>query len=175
MKRSSINGEGRPTLIKGLQDIINLRASINLGLSEDLKTAFLNTIPVARPILESKDRSIPHGEWVAGFTTGEGTKKGRNKVGVGFLLVFQIAQHLRDEVLLRSLVDYFSCGHFVQPKLKEWGYYRCTKFVDNYRIVEFFNKYPIRGAKANDFSDWARAADIIKKGGSSYKWRSSRN
>ena len=40
-----------------------------------------------------------------------------------------------------------------------------TKFADNYRIVEFFNKYPIRGAKANDFSDWARAADIIKNGG----------
>ena len=91
-------------------------------------------------------------------------KSGRNKVGVGFLLVFQIAQHLRDEALLRSLVDYFSCGQFVSPKLKEWGYYTCTKFEDNYRIVLFFRKYLIRGVKANDFNDWAVAADIIKNG-----------
>ena len=53
--------EGQHLLKEGLQDIINLRASINLGLSEDLKTAFPNTISVPRPILENKDRSIPQG------------------------------------------------------------------------------------------------------------------
>ena len=61
-----------------------------------------------RPIIGKKDRIIPHPEGVAAvFTTGEGcfyinTKKGCNKVGVGFLLVFQISQHLRYEELLIS-------------------------------------------------------------------------
>jgi hypothetical protein len=162
-------------------------ASINLGLSDDLARAFPDTKPVLRPIIEDKDRTIKHPEWVAGFTTGEGTffisiNKDRNKVGVGFLLVFQISQHLRDEELLRSLIDYFKCGHFVYQKrdLKNWGCYRCTKFSDNYTIIiefdlrlnstqlrraEFFKQYPIRGAKAKDFADWAKAAEIIKNGG----------
>jgi hypothetical protein len=35
----------------GLQEIVNIRASINLGLSEDLKAAFPDTIPVTRPLV----------------------------------------------------------------------------------------------------------------------------
>lgn len=53
---------GQHLLTEGLQDIVNLRASINLGLSEDLKLAFPNTISVSRPVLEKKDRLIPHAE-----------------------------------------------------------------------------------------------------------------
>ena len=125
--------------------IVNTRASINLGLSEDLKLAFPNTTPISRSIIGKKDRIIPDPEWVAGFTTGEGcfhiqVKKGRNKVGVGFLLAFQISQHLRHEDLLRSLIDYFSFGQFIHPKFKEWGYYSSTKFSDNYTLINFFNK-----------------------------------
>ena len=70
--------------------------------------------------------------------------------------------------LLRSLIDYFKCGHYVYQKkdLKNWGCYRCTKFSDNYTIIiEFFKQYPIRGAKAKDFADWAKAAEIFKNGG----------
>ena len=74
---------------QGLLAIVNIRASINLGLSDDLAKAFPDTKPVLRPIIEDKDRIIKHPEWVAGFTTGEGTffisvNKNRNKVGVGF-------------------------------------------------------------------------------------------
>ena len=63
---------GQHLSIEGLQAIINIRASINLGLSENLKTAFPDTVPVLRPIIEKKNPIIPDPEWVAGFTTGEG-------------------------------------------------------------------------------------------------------
>lgn len=158
---------GQHLLMEGLQAIVNIRASINLGLSEDLKAAFPSTIPVPRP---KHERSITlHPEWVAGFATGEGcfyilVKKGRNKVGLGFLLVFQIAQHTRDEELLRNLADYFKCGQYIHHKSQDWGYYSCTKFDDNYSIMQFFNKYPIRGEKSKDLADWAKVAEIIKKG-----------
>ena len=33
---------------EGLQKIVNIKASINLGLSEKLRAAFPDTIPVAR-------------------------------------------------------------------------------------------------------------------------------
>jgi hypothetical protein len=52
---------------EGLQLIINIRASLNLGLSEALKAAFPDTIPVVRPYISSSE--IPHSEWMAGFTT----------------------------------------------------------------------------------------------------------
>ncbi|KAF8797331.1 hypothetical protein BYT27DRAFT_7324523, partial [Phlegmacium glaucopus] len=45
---------------EGLQSVINLRASLNLGLSEVLKTAFPNTIPIIRPLVPKA--IIPHQE-----------------------------------------------------------------------------------------------------------------
>lgn len=153
---------------ESLQSIINVRASLNLGLSEVLKAAFPNTIPVVRPNISGSE--IPHPEWMAGFITGEGCffikiNKGRNKAGVGVQLVFQVSQHIRDEVLLKSFITYFKCGHYVNPLQKEWGYFRCTKFSDIYNIIiPFFTQFPIRGAKAKDLADWIEASKIINKG-----------
>jgi hypothetical protein len=42
----------------GLQEIINLRASLNLGLSDKLKAAFPKTIPANKPKVENQ--IIPH-------------------------------------------------------------------------------------------------------------------
>lgn len=55
---------------------------------------------------------------MAGFTTGEGCffvkiTKDRNRAGVGVQLVFQVAQHIRDEELMKSFVAYFKCGRYV--------------------------------------------------------------
>ena len=81
----------------GLQSIINIRASLNLGLSEVLKTAFPNTIPIIRPLLQKAEIQLQN--WMAGFITGEGgffikvnknKNKSRNKAGVAVQLVFQV-------------------------------------------------------------------------------------
>ena len=50
--------KGEHLSIKGLQEIVNIRASMNLGLSDSLKTIFPNTVPVFRPQLENI--TIPH-------------------------------------------------------------------------------------------------------------------
>jgi hypothetical protein len=44
-----LQGEHRE--LKGLQEIVNILASLNLGLSEVLKTAFPNVVPFPRPIV----------------------------------------------------------------------------------------------------------------------------
>ena len=54
----------------GLQEIIKLRASLNLGLSDELKAAFPKIIPANKPKVENQ--IIPHPQWVTGFSTGEG-------------------------------------------------------------------------------------------------------
>ena len=55
---------------EGFQKIINIKASMNLGLSEVLKTEFGEVIPVQRPIINIKQILDPY--WLAGFVTGEG-------------------------------------------------------------------------------------------------------
>jgi hypothetical protein len=44
---------------RGLQEIVNLRASLNLGLSDKLKGAFPNTIPVERKIFTKQQIPDP--------------------------------------------------------------------------------------------------------------------
>ena len=106
---------------------------------------------------------------MAGFISGEGCffislNKGRNKKGVGFNLVFQISQHIRDELLLKSFIAFFNCGYYVKPSNGEWGHFQCTKFSDIYNIIiPFCNQYLIRGVKAKDFSDWIKAAELFNQ------------
>ncbi|RPB18024.1 homing endonuclease, partial [Terfezia boudieri ATCC MYA-4762] len=52
---------------EGLTKILSIRASVNNGLSDDLKTAFPNIIPVARPQVELPIYINPH--WLAGFAS----------------------------------------------------------------------------------------------------------
>lgn len=79
-----------------LQNIINIRASMNTGLSEVLKSAFPNTSPVARPLVNFL--GIPHPNWIVGFVDGEGCfyvniKKISSKLGAQVLIIFSLTQH----------------------------------------------------------------------------------
>lgn len=150
----------------GLQGIVNLKASLNLGLSDILKEAFTETNPVVRSVVVNQEISDP--EWISGFVTGEGcffikVLKGRNTAGAGVQLVFQVAQHIRDAQLLKNLVDFFKCGKYIQAPNREWGYFQTTKFLDNYELIKtFFDKYPVRGIKFKDFEDWSKVGKMIK-------------
>ena len=52
---------------EGLEKLVALKASHNLGLSDKLKQAFHDVHPVARPIVKDQN---PH--WLVGFTAAEG-------------------------------------------------------------------------------------------------------
>jgi hypothetical protein len=56
--------------IEGIHKIIAIKASVNLGLAEELKAAFPNTIPVPRSIVE--DQEIKDPNWLSGFVSAEG-------------------------------------------------------------------------------------------------------
>lgn len=60
--------EGKHLTLEGIQEIVNIKASINLGLTENLYEAFSNAIPVARPVVENLIYLDPN--WVAGFVSG---------------------------------------------------------------------------------------------------------
>jgi hypothetical protein len=150
---------------EGLQNIVNLRASLNLGLSPALALAFPDTNPVARPVINNI--KVPHPDWIAGFTSGEGSflidvsKSASYTLGISVKLTFQLVQHIRDELLIKGLIDYFGCGSYSIKR--EVCYFTVTKFSDNYdKILPFFANHSILGVKALDFKDWCLAAELIK-------------
>ena len=100
---------------EGLQQIINLRASINLGLSDELKVAFPNTTPVQRP--EIKDQEIKDPQWLAGFASAEGcflisVYNSKTITGLAAKLIFKVTQHSRDAELIENLAFYLKCGQY---------------------------------------------------------------
>ena len=168
--------------LEGLQKIINIRATLNYGLSKELQLMFPETIPVSRPIRETS--VIPHSQWIAGFTSAEGNfsvslDKGIFKslapgpplLSLSILWIrkrseglFKITQHQRDEVLLTAIKEYFSCGYCYLRKKEFVMDLKITKFSDiNDIIIPFFINNRILGVKSLDFNDWCLISEIVKK------------
>ena len=151
----------------GLQEIINIRASINLGLSDGLKEAFPCTIPASRPIVG--DQRIRDPNWLAGFISGEGcffidiAKSSSCKVGSRVQLKFQITQHSRDTEFMESLIRYLKCGRYYPRSNKEKGEFVVTGFSEiTEKIIPFLDKYPLEGVKALDFADFCKVSELMK-------------
>lgn len=151
--------------LAGLEKVVNIKASLNWGLSDQLKAVFPKNIPISRP--EVKNKTIPHGMWMAGFTAGEGCFlvaefKSTTKLGATPRLRFSITQHSRDEQLLLNFVTYLGCGRYTVRPSGDAGDFLCTKFSDIVnKIIPFFNEYPIIGSKLKDFEDWKKVAELM--------------
>lgn len=151
--------------LEGLRKIIALKASFNLGLSEKLKLAFPDVIPVARSLVPAP--LIKDAGWLAGFVSGEGcfmviVRKANNyAVGFQISLSFVVTQHVRDELLLQKFIEYFGCG--ILYRKKEVFEYRVTKLSDFVeKILPFFEKYPILGIKSLDYQDFCKVVRLMQ-------------
>nr|QDG01237.1 hypothetical protein [Scytalidium sp.] len=106
---------GEHLTAESLQKLINIRASLNKGLTPLLAEAFPNSVAVSRPLLPVNKSKLDL-QWVAGFTSGDGCFKVSvresklYKAGSRVALIFIVTQHIRDELLLKSLVNFFKCG-----------------------------------------------------------------
>lgn len=152
--------------LDGLKKILSYKASLNLGLSEELKDKFSDIEAVKRPLIIDKD--IPSPYWVAGFTTGYGSfyliiranklnEIPRTDIG------FSITQHSRDMLLLEKFITFFNCGRIKKDSRHSVYYYVVTNIKDiTHKIIPFFNKYNIKGVKSLNFADWREGAEIIK-------------
>lgn len=121
---------------EGLRKIVGIRAYMNLGLPEELKTTFPDAISILRPVVSDIRIKDPH--WVAGFTSGDGSfivsifsRGPASKPGIR--LMFKITQHIRDAELLTSLIDYLNCGHYGSASGKAHGEFIVSNLPD---IVE---------------------------------------
>jgi hypothetical protein len=153
--------------MNGLKNFISIKASMNKGLSEELKFAFPNVNPVIRPIVDLAIIKDPN--WLAGFASGEAcfsiniAKSLNTKTGYRVWLSFKITPHSRDEELLNSLVKYLNCGSYYLNSKQNVGDFIFSRLTDiNEKIIPFFEKYSIIGVKALDFSDFCKAFKLIQ-------------
>lgn len=158
--------------IEGIEKLVALKNSMNLGLSPQLKAAFANIKPNKEIdgvcFANTGITKIPCPYWVAGFSSGEGcflvdiVKCRSTKIGYSVGLRFMISQHSRDEQLMLSLIHYFNCGKL--NKNNNCFNLTIRKFADlDKKIIPFFIKYPIVGQKLLDFQDLCRVGNLINK------------
>lgn len=153
---------------EGLLQIINLRASINLGLSNLHKSNFPNYKPVVRPVIITT--KFPDPNWIAGFVTAEGCfflslfKSNRTKIGYAIQLMFKLTQNKRDKELLELVAKFMNCGAVYSHGENAFDF-TVSNFADNQNIIiPMFKTYPIQGIKQLEYQDLCKVAALIDKG-----------
>jgi LAGLIDADG endonuclease/NADH-Ubiquinone oxidoreductase (complex I), chain 5 N-terminus len=152
--------------VEGLNQIVNIKASMNLGLSERLKFEFPGYIPVKRPEINC-DNVILDPNWVSGFVSAEGNFDVRmpsvkSKLGYRVQLRFRISQHSRDIRLMEKIVEYFGSGKIYKYSGKSAVSLSIVDFTDITNIiVPFFKKNSIIGIKLYDYLDWCKIHSLM--------------
>lgn len=152
---------------EGLEQIVAIKASLNLGLPDRIKQAFSSVIPVQRP--PTLKPVIPHAKWMQGFTTVKGAlfyvnifKSSHHKAGFQVRVEFELAQHIRDSLLIESVKDYLSCG-IVSSSSKGMVKFKCIRFTDiSSIIVPFFKEHYPMGNKRLDFLDFGKVVKLME-------------
>lgn len=141
--------------LEGLHEIVAIKASINRGLSEMLKVAFPDIVPVKRLKIDSPITINPN--WFAGFASSEGRRFPpcflvqvipckTHSLEYEVKLVFQLTQHSRDENLLRMIQQYLDCGNVY--KNRNVYDFRVTKYGDIAdKIIPFFPSSLLGGSQ----------------------------
>jgi hypothetical protein len=106
--------------------------------------------------------------WLAGFTDAEGCfsvirfKSPTSKLGEAVKLSFILTQSIRDEYLIKSLIEYLGCGN---TSLDSRGIidFKVTNFSSiRDTIIPFFKEYPLQGNKNLDFSDFSEVVTLME-------------
>uniref|UniRef100_UPI0030E2826D hypothetical protein n=1 Tax=Ophiocordyceps sobolifera TaxID=94213 RepID=UPI0030E2826D len=149
---------------EGLLELVSLKVVLNKGLSENLNIAFPDIIPVLRAEIELSKILSPF--WLVGFVDAEGCfsittfKSETSKLGEVAKLSFILTQSVRDEDLMKSLIEYLGCGNIsLDNRGRGTINFKVTKF-SNIRdiIIPFFDKYPLQGNKNLDFSSFSQVS-----------------
>lgn len=155
--------------IDGVQKIVNLKSSLNLGLTDNLKTLFPNTTATSR--FKVSFEGIPDPNWLSGFAEGEACffvsiyKSLKSKSDLAVQLVFKITQHSRDIELLKGIENFFSCGRVEKRNTKACDFTVSSLEAFDKKIIPFFHKFPLQGSKFMNFQDFNEVVKIMKTKG----------
>jgi hypothetical protein len=150
---------------EGLLKLIGIKASLNLGLTPSLKEAFpfWEKVQFNRP--EFIFKGIPDPNWIAGFSSGDGSfnikisSSTTSKLGSRVQLRFSIGLNIREKELIESFITYFDLGYSSTHKAPENSKYvyfgnnsvsfevvKHSDIIDI--IIPFLKNTPYKGKKA---------------------------
>lgn len=156
--------------LKSLQSLVNIRASMNKGLSERLLLEFPNTKPEIRPdfTLDIPNKLFDMNYWIAGFVEGEGcfyiktSKSKTHKLGLSVGLNFIVVQNIRDMNLMEEIKSTLGCGTITINESSAIIRYTVSKLSDIQNIIiPFFDKYSLIGDKVKNFEDLKKVSDLM--------------
>ena len=113
--------------------------------------------------------------WIAGFTDGEGCfsvaviKNSTTKLGKQIFPEFVLTQGAKSLSVLSMAKRFFDCGSIILNKRydnhNEHLYRYCIRSVKdlNEKIVPFFEKFPLRTHKRNDFMSFRKVVRMMVK------------
>jgi hypothetical protein len=146
---------------KGIYKILSIRASMNKGLTNNLKINFPNIIGVKKPIINNQ--IIKSSLWLVGFVDGEGCfylKITKNKQ---INLVFSISQHSRDLNLFNVIKNYLDCGIIekitTRPNTINFVVYKFEDILK--KILPIFEEYSLITKKYLDFIYFKEVSSLI--------------
>jgi hypothetical protein len=151
--------------LEGLHKIVNIRASMNKGLTTELIKNF-STRPMGRVEKLTVNSSIKDPMWLVGFIDAEGnfyvkiTEKDNKKPRIS--LVFSISQHSRDFLLMSQILEFLECGIIEQPKNRRET--RCViyKLEDHLKkIIPFLDEYSLQSIKLINFNYYKMIGNFI--------------
>ena len=156
--------------LEGFRKVLSIKASMNLGLSDELKISFPDIKPRSRPSHKSViDSNIIDPNWIAGLASGDGCfhisirNSPTAKLGKSVVLKFHIVQHSRDIELIKLLISTIGCGRIELMLEQSAVYFVVTNFKDiSEKIIPLFDEYPIQGVKALDYSDLKKTVNLIQ-------------
>ena len=159
-----INNKAHLT-VEGLNQIVNLKASMNLGLSDKLKSEFSGYQKVERPVI-NYDNAYIDPFWLSGFVSAEGNfdvriPKTNSKTGYRVQLRFRITQHLRDIKLMEKIVQYLGGCKVYKYTPSAVHLNIVDFFLITERIIPIFKSSPLVGVKYLDYIDWCKIHELM--------------
>ena len=82
------------------------------------------------------------------------------KTGYQVMLQFTITQHIRDELMMMKLIEFFGCGYLAKDGLTKVQY-RIRHFKDLLHLFELLKDYPLISQKALDAESFRKVYTII--------------
>ena len=159
--------KGEHNYLPGLLKIFSLRAILNKGLPDIIKTEYPDIIPANVPEFNLSPNLNPY--WLSGFITAEGCffisiySSEDRKVEFAISLVFSLSQHIKDIKLLERFVEYLSCGTVRKSNTRETAEWIITKSKDvNEKLIPFLTQYTLSGVKLLDFERFKKASLLIE-------------
>lgn len=145
----------------GFEQIIAIKAGLNLGLSDKIKLAFPHVKGMIRPEYIINDNSL-NSYWISGFVNAEGSFSVSFYQTGQINAVFSIGLNKRDLPLLKKIQSFFEIGNINKVPSNNAAHYRVSAISElNTIIISHFERYPLSGVKLNNFLIWHKIVKLI--------------